>query len=517
MMINVRTLLGALAALSFAGTLLGVAPAPSVSPTPVGSPTPHPDAVTHHVMQLGGQAIKYTARAGTISLHNDKEQLTARIFYVAYTKDGADLKKRPVTFFYNGGPGSSTIWLHMSSFSPVRVAFANASVTGGPPFTLGSNGYSLLDKSDLVYVDAPNTGYSRVLGAGEPKDFIGVDQDARAFSQFIQRYIANFGRWNSPKFLFGESYGTTRDCVLVNMLQSAGVQVNGVVLLSSVLNFGLGGGGGGFGGPAVATGDWSYVFYLPTEAATAWYHKKANARGKSLEAFTAEVETFALGRYFHALAQGSDLSRSEYDAVVRQLHDYLGLSEEYIRNSNLRIPYPRFEKELLRDQATIVGRYDSRFTNFDLDNAADRPAFDPSDVAISGAIVGSFNNYIRGTLHYDSDLQYRPTAYGGQLGAPWDMHHRGDGPPANVAPDLAEAIVRNPHLLVYSANGRYDFATPYFATVYTLTHLGLPPALQKNIRFGFYDSGHMVHLNPSTIGPFRSDLGRFYDDALSGR
>jgi len=502
-------------AAALAVALLGATPAPA--PSPSASPTPQPDAVTHRVTRVAGQSIKYTARAGTISLHNDKEQLSARMFYVAYTEDGADVNRRPVTFFYNGGPGSSTIWLHMSSFSPVRIVTANATVTGGPPFRLASNDYSLIDKSDLVFVDAPNTGYSRVIGAGEPKDFMGVDQDGRAFSQFIQRYISKFGRWNSPKFLFGESYGTTRDCVLVKMLQGAGVQMNGVILLSSVLNFGLGGGGGGFGGPAVATGDWSYVFYLPTEAATAWYHKKANARGKNLDAFLAEVETFALGRYFHALAQGSDLSRAEYDGIVRQLHDYLGLSDDYIRASNLRIPYTRFEKELLRDQATIMGRYDSRFTTYDLDNAADRPGWDPSDVAIAGAIVGAFNNYIRGTLHYNSDLSYRPTAYGGQLGAPWDMHHSGQDPPANVAPDLAEAIAQNPHLRVFSANGRYDFATPYFATVYTLTHLGLPPALQKNIRFGFYGSGHMVHLNPAAIGTFRGDLGRFYDDALAGR
>jgi carboxypeptidase C (cathepsin A) len=514
MTLRIRSLFGSLAAVAFSAALIGAGPSPS--PAPSASPTPQPDAVTHHVAHLGGKTIPYTARAGTISLHDAKEQIAARMFYVAYTKDGADHNKRPVTFFYNGGPGSSTIWLHMSSFSPVRVVFANAAVTGGPPFTLAPNGYSLLDKSDLVFVDAPNTGYSRVLPAGDPKDFIGVDQDGRAFSQFIQNYISTFGRWNSPKFLFGESYGTTRDCVLVNMLQGAGVQMNGVVLLSSILNFGLGG-GGGFGGPAAATGDWSNVFYLPTEAATAWYHKKANAHGKNLDAFLVEVETFALGRYFHALAKGSDLSRSEYDGIVRQLHDYLGLSEDYIRASNLRIPYTRFEKELMRDQATILGRYDSRFMTYDLDNAADRGAWDPSDVAISGAIVGSFNNYIHGTLHYNTDLRYRPTAYGGELGAPWDMHHAGNDPPANVAPDLAEAMAQNPHLRVFSANGRYDFATPYFATVYTLTHLGLPPALQKHVRFGFYESGHMVHLNPATIGLFRRDLGKFYDDALAGR
>ena len=509
-----RQMLAALAALLFSGALFGAAPAPS--PTPSALPTPMPDAVTHHVAHVAEQTIAYTARAGTISLHDAKEHLSARIFYVAYTKDGADPNKRPVTFFYNGGPGSSTMWLHMASYGPMRVVTANAAVTRPAPFTLAANGYSLIDKSDLVFVDAPNTGYSRVVGAGEPKDFMGVDQDGRAFTQFIERYISQFGRWNSPKFLFGESYGTTRDCVLVNMLQGAGVQMNGVILLSSILNFGLGG-GGGFGGLAVATGDWSYVFYLPTEAATAWYHKKANARGKSLDAFLKDVEAFSLGRYFHALAQGADLSRSEYDGVVRQLHDDLGLSEDYIRASNLRIPYPRFEKELLRNEATIMGRYDSRFMTYDLDNAADRPAWDPSDVGISGAIVGTFNQYIRGTLHYNSDLRYRPTAYGGELGAPWDMHHRGDNPPANVAPDLAQAMAQNPHLRVFSANGRYDFATPYFATVYTLTHLGIPPALQKNIRYGFYESGHMVYLNPAAIGKFKNDLAHWYDDALAGR
>jgi carboxypeptidase C (cathepsin A) len=493
--------------------LLAATPSPSPSPTPTIAPAAL-DAITHSVARVGGVSIAYTARAGTISLHNAKEQLSARIFYVAYTKNGADRNHRPVTFFYNGGPGSSTVWLHMGSFGPVRVMTANGAPTGGPPFRLVPNDYSLIDKTDLVFVDAPNTGYSRVLGAGQPKDFMGVDQDARAYTQFIQRYITAFGRWNSPKFLFGESYGTTRDCVLVNMLQEAGVQMNGVVLLSSILNFGLGGGGRG---PAIATGDWSFVFYLPTEAATAWYHRKASAHGLDLEQFLAGVERFALGQYAHALAQGADLPRAQYDDVVRKLHDYLGLSEEYIRSSNLRVPYPRFQQELLRDENTITGRYDSRFTTFDLDNTAERAPWDPSDVGIAGGFVSAFNRYVRESLHYSSDLQYRPVAYGGELGAPWDMHHGSDEPPANVAPDLAEALTKNPHLRAFSANGRYDFATPYLATVYTLTHLGLAAPLQNHISFGFYPSGHMVYLNPAAIGPFKSDLARWYDDTLNSR
>jgi carboxypeptidase C (cathepsin A) len=498
----------AAALLAFA--LAGATPAPTPSPLP----TPVADAITKHVLHIGGRDIHYTARAGTLSLHNDKEQLTARMFYVAYTADGSDHDRRPVTFFYNGGPGSSTVWLHMGSFAPMQVVTSNGAPTGPPPYRLVPNAHSLLDKTDLVFVDAPNTGYSRVMGVGLPKDFMGVDQDGRAFTQFIQSYVSTFDRWNSPKFLFGESYGTTRDCVLVNMLQGAGIQMNGVVLLSSILNFGLGG-GGGFGGiPGIGGGDWSYIFYLPTEAATAYYHKKAATGGKSLDAFLAEVERFALGDYVHALAAGSDLSSAQYAAVVRRMHAYLGVSEDYIRESNLRISYPRFEKELLRGDNTIMGRYDSRFMTYDLDSGNERPGWDPSDVGIAGAFVGTFNRYIRDSLHYTSPLRYRPTAYGDQLGARWDMKHGREDPPANVAPDLAQAMSQNPHLAVFSANGRYDFATPYFATVYTLNHLGIAPQLERNITYGFYESGHMVYLNPAAMVRFKADLDRWYDATL---
>ena len=488
--------------------LLGADP----SPAPTASPKVEravPDAVTHHTIKLAGKALAYTARAGTIALHDDAGALTARMFYVAYTADGADPSRRPVTFFYNGGPGSSSVWLHMGSFAPVRVVTPNGTGTGPPPFQLVDNADTLLDKSDLVFVDAPNTGFSRVLDAGKPKDFMGVDQDARAFRQFIERYDTTFDRWNSPKFLFGESYGTTRDCVLAAQLQEAGTQLNGVVLLSSILNFGLGGG-------AIAGGDHSFVGYLPTMAATAWYHHKAPAgAGRDLNGFLAEVERFSAGEYTHALAQGADLDRAEFDRVVRTLHGYTGLPESYLRDSNLRVPYDRFLKELLRGSDQIAGRYDGRFITYDLDGTATDPSWDPSDVGINGVFVGSFNRYVRQTLHYVTESQYRPTAYGGQLGAPWDMHHDGQDPPANVAPDLAATMAQNPGLRVFSANGRYDFATPYYATVYTLSHLNLVPALQKHITYGFYESGHMVYLNPTARARFKADLARWYDEALS--
>jgi len=498
-----------LAALLSAAFLIAAAPAENKTPYVPAAPA---DAVTHSVARVAGASIAYTARAGTITLRNDKDQVTARMFYTAFTKDGADLRNRAVTFFYNGGPGSSTIWLRMGSFAPMRVQSKNAQQIGTAPFSLVNNEYSLLDKSDLVFVDAPQTGYSRILGVGAPKDFIGVDQDARAFTQFIKRYSTQFARWNSPKFLFGESYGTTRDCVLVNMLQDDGVQMNGVVLLSSVLNFGL---GGVFGFEPIGGGDWGYVTYLPTEAATAWYHHKAGS-GTSLAAFVKQAEAYAGGQYLHDLAKGSDLSSMQFNDDVAKLHQYTGLSEDYIRSSNLRVPYNRFMQALLRNNDTVVGRFDSRFTTYDLDRNADSPDWDPSDVGMSGAFVALGNSYMTQTLGFHTNMEYRPTAYA-QLGQRWDFKHNGNDPPANVAPDLARAITTNTHLYVFSAGGYYDLATPFFGTEYTLNHLGLAPALQKHITHGYYEAGHMVYLNPQSLAAFKADLARWYDRAMSDR
>ena len=500
-------------ALLTAAFLIAAAPAPKPSPTI--APAPYtPDSVTHHSVTVAGQRIAYTARAGTSVLHDPStNDVTGRMFYVAYTKDGTDVSKRPVTFFYNGGPGSSTVWLHMGSFAPVRIHVTNGAPTGPAPYQLLPNQYSLIDKTDEVFIDAPNTGYSRVYGAGKPADFMGVDQDGRAFTQFVERYISQFGRWNSPKFLFGESYGTTRDCVLVDMLQKDGVAVNGVVLQSSIINFNLGGLGGG---NPIGGGDWGFVLYFPTEAAAAWYHHKAGV-GESLASFVQGAEQFASSTYLHDLAMGANLSPTEFNADVARMHQYLGISETYIRDSNLRIPYFRFLKELLRGQNTLVGRYDSRYETYSIDQLSNYPDWDPSDVGIDGAFVSAFNQYITGTLHYDSKIPYRPVSYGGLLGAKWDFKHNGDDPPTNVAPDLAEAMTTNPHLKVFSANGYYDFATPFFATEYTLYHLGIAPSLQRNISFGFYQSGHMIYLNPSALVAYRNDLVRWYDSVLSNR
>ncbi|HET9095383.1 MAG TPA: hypothetical protein VFN37_01870 [Candidatus Baltobacteraceae bacterium] len=491
--------------------LLAAAPAPKPSPKPYIPPAP-PDAVTHHVNHVDGQAIAYTARAGNITLRNDKDQITGRMFYVAYTKDGADLGKRPITFFYNGGPGSSTVWLRMASYGPVRVNLTNAGATPPAPYQLVDNHDSLLDKTDEVFVDAPATGFSRVVGYGKLADFAGIDQDGRAFTQFIQRYLTQFNRWNSPKFLFGESYGTTRDAVLVDMLQDANVQINGVVFQSSVLNFGLTG-LGGF--EPIGGGDWAYVLYLPSEAAAAWYHHKIPGQRGSLSSFLNVVEAFAGGEYLHALTAGDTLDSSTRADVVRKLHDYLGLSEQFIRNSHMRIPYYVFEKQLLRDRNVVIGRYDARYALTGVDRMGDYPDYDPSDVGMNSAVISAWNQYVREQLHYNTNDAYIPLSF--QVNRAWDMHHNGQDPPVNVVPDLADAMSENPHLQVFSANGYYDFATPYFATEYTLRHMDIAPSLQKNIVFGNYQSGHMIYLSPSARAAYKSDLDRWYDKTLSGR
>ena len=490
-------------------TLL-VAAAPSPAPKAPPEPTAAtPDSVTKHTIALGGTVIPYTARAGTIALENDKGEPTCRMFYTAFTADGVDPRTRPVTFLYNGGPGSSSIWLRMGSFGPLRVQVGDAGPTPGAPYNLVENQYSLLDRTDLVFVDAPDTGFSRILGAGKPSDFFGADQDVRAFAQFVSRYITTFGRWNSPKILFGESYGTPRSAMLVNALQRQGVGINGVVLLSSVLDFSLDW-DVNFTPTAIGGGDWAFPLYLPTEAATSWYHHALPGPQTTLDALLPQVEQFAMGEYLNALAQGAKLSPSAYDDVVAKLHQYTGLSERYIRDSNLRVPYWRYQTELFRNNGEMTGRLDARYVSYNLDRISDRADFDATDAAMDAGYVAAGNYFMRDVLGYRTDLIYRPIA---NVFAQWDWKHNGNVP-TNTAQDLASAMTFNPNLRVFSANGYYDFATPFFATVYTLNHLTLPPALQQNISYGFYESGHMVYLHPQALAQFHDDLERWYVQTL---
>lgn len=469
-----------------------------------------PDAVTQHTIQLGGKAYAYNARAGTITLYNATHKPTARVFYTAYTLNGSDPSHRAVTFLYNGGPGSSTMWLHMGSFAPVRVETANGTLTGPAPYRIVPNDDSLIDTTDLVFIDMPDSGFGRIIGAGTPKDFFGVDPDVAAFGQFIQRYLTKFNRWNSPKFLYGESYGTTRSAALVNYLQNAGVSVNGVVLQSSILNFGV-------DGTDLGSNDWPYILYLPTESAAAWYHNALPDRPSSLRALLANVEGFAMGEYSDALAQGARVSNAQYNDVVAKLHAYTGLSETYIRNSNLRFTYSRFENELFRNQGRIIGRLDSRFETPTTDRLASEPPWDPTDAAIDSPFTSAINQYLRTDLKYRTPLTYRTQIYNiiYSHGSEWDFSHLGI-PTTNVLPDLAQAMTYNPNLRIFSANGYYDFATPFFETMYSLDHLSIEPSLKRNITYGFYKSGHMIYLNPTALGQLHDDLERWYRATLGG-
>ncbi|HEV3092515.1 MAG TPA: hypothetical protein VGX91_13820 [Candidatus Cybelea sp.] len=493
-----------------AGVVLSAAvPASAAKPPPI--PRPTADAITHHSLVLGGRTYAYTARAGTITLRNADDQPAARVFYTAYTLDGANPSKRAVTFLYNGGPGSSTMWLRMGSFGPVRVVTGDTGLTGPPPYRVIDNQYSLLDKTDLVFIDMPGSGFGRIIGAGKRDDFWGVDEDAGAFRQFIQRYITTFNRWNSPRFLFGESYGTMRSAVLAKDLQDSGIGLNGVVLLSSFLNSDI----DYNDGAPIGGGDWAYILYLPTEVATAYYHH-ALSNVPPLPALISEVENFGLTEYLDALGAGAQLAPDRYNDVVAKLHRYTGLSEQYIRNSNLRIPYDRFENELLRQQGRTVGRIDARFSTYVLDRPEASPDWDATDSAIDSVFTSMSNQYLRQTLRYDTPLLYRANIYDLIYGdgGTWDFKHGFNVQSLNVTPDLAQAMTYNPSLKVFSANGYFDFATPFFATYYALQHLYLAPEIQRNITYGFYESGHMVYLHPAALARFHDDLERWYAGAV---
>ena len=511
-------------ALLLIGTGLIAAQAPKPPEAPPASeekPAPIPaetNSSTDHELTLDGKSIRYTANAGTLLIDGDDEKPYATVFYVAYTLRGAsDLRTRPVTFLYNGGPGSASFWLHMGSIGPVRVVTASPEATGAAPYQIVPNQYSLLDETDLVFVDAVGTGFSRPVGKATGKNFFGTDQDVQAFSKFIQRYVSVNHRWNSPKFLFGESYGTTRSAALVDALDNAGISCNGVILLSSILNYFT----------RAPGSDAVFIGYLPSYAAIAWHFEKVAHQGREEKAFLDEVRAFARGPYAEALAHGHNLSAAEADAIAAKLAGYTGLSVQYIKEANLRVDPSRFRKELLRDQRLILGRYDARFEGTDIDAAGENPGYDPSGTGIMGAFVSAFHDYLDRELKYTSKEAYLPHAsFGPQE---WDQAHRlgsaaqtGPGPQGPsmrlpyVAGDLADAMRKNPRLKVLSANGLFDLATPFFITEYDLAHMELEPKLRGNIEFSYYHSGHMVYLNVDALKEFKSDLAQFYSRAAEG-
>jgi carboxypeptidase C (cathepsin A) len=450
--------------------------------------------------KVDGKSIAYTATAGTLTIRDAQGKPTASMFYTAYTAPG---RHRPVTFFYNGGPGSASLWLRMGSFAPEHVRTGNPEAVRPAPYDVGPNPDSLIGSTDMVFLDAVGAGYSRPLGDAKPADFYGVDQDVDAFARAIMRYVTKNARWGDPKYIFGESYGTTRSGALAYQLEDRGMALNGVVLLSSIMNYGIR--QSGF--------DTIHLGYLPTYAAVAWYHGRVADRPATVDEFVEQARQFANGEYAAALAKGQDITSAEEDAVAQKLSRFTGLSVDYVKQANLRIDLGRFRKELLRGGRETVGRFDGRYKGIDADAAGESPEYDPSDTAISGLYVGSFLDQLTTQLGYKTDLDYRLSAReGGDFD--WDWSHR---PPAgrsqnvaDVTADLGTAMRTNPHLRVLSLNGYYDMATPFFSTERDLKHMMLEPGLRQNLQFRYYPAGHMVYLNPEALHQMRLDMQRFY-------
>lgn len=482
-----------------------------------------------------GQRVDYRAVAGTIVVHpkgwddaaarehadkkdkddkdlddKDNPKAEASMFYVAYFKKGSPSADRPITFLYNGGPGSSTVWLHMGAFGPRRVVTKDDSHTPAAPYALVDNAYSLLDASDLVFIDAPGTGFSRVAGKDKEKSFYGVDADAYAFSQFVQGFLSRYGRWNSPKYLFGESYGTPRSAVLVNLLQSNDdIDFNGVILLSQILNFDL-----SADQPQFNPGtDQAYVVALPTYAATAWYHNRLGAqRPPELEGFLHQVEQFAITDYAAALQAGSELDPARRQAIAERLSQYTGLPAAYILKADLRIDGGEFEKTLQDTQGLTTGRLDSRFSGPDIDPLSKEADYDPQSAAISSAYVSGFNDYARRQLGYGEGKIYKPEI---DVFKDWNFDHQPPGSStvlrgvANVMPDLAFAMKYNPELKVMVNGGYFDLATPYYEGWYEMHHMPIPAKLMGNIEFHYYQSGHMVYAHEASLKALHDEVAGF--------
>jgi carboxypeptidase C (cathepsin A) len=486
-------------------------------------PSPPADSETEGSITIGGQAISYHAVAGTLTVGStdvqdatigldgkylpdyaadlpskpEDQPATARIFYAAYFRKGASNSSRPITFLYNGGPGSATMYLHMGAFGPKRVVTPDGEHKEAAPYPLVENQFSLLDVSDLVFIDAPGTGFSRVLGKDAGKAFWGTDEDAHAFDRFIRRFLTRYDRWNSPKYIFGESYGTTRSAVLARMLQ--GVDLNGVILLSQILSF-----DDSADGPEGNPGtDLPYFTSLPSMAATAWYHHRLANQPADLETFLREVEQFSLGEYATALLQGSDLPEDRKHAVADKLSAYTGLPAAYWIKANLRVSGGDFSKQLQADSGITTGRLDTRYEGPDIDPLSKDADYDPFTNSITSAYVSAINQYAREDLKYGENMTYKPSAR--QSGYHWNLSHTPPGTQGwedtsvNVMSDLALAMKRNPKMKVMLMGGYFDLGCTYFGATYEMKHLPIPQSLEANISYHFFQTGHMVYVNEPSL------------------
>lgn len=479
-------------------------------PAEAAGPAPKEESsVTEHSIKIGGQTIPYKATASTTLLKNEKDEPTALLYSTAYTRtDVKDINQRPLAFLYNGGPGASSIWVHMGAYGPRRVASVDVGGGIAPPYKLVDNAESLLDRADLVFIDPVGTGFSHAVGKAQDKDFWGVDQDMKSLAQFIQIYITRNNRWNSPKFLIGESYGTFRSAALGNYLQANNsIYINGIVLMSSVLNLGT---------ISFAPGeDSSYIYYLPSYAASAWYHKLLPNRPEDLNAFLQDARRFAAGEYATGLLKGDTISEAEKKDLAAKLSHFTGLSEDYLLKANLRVNLSQFMKELQRSKGLTTGRFDARYSGPTFDLLGEYAEYDPQDTAIGGAFVAIFNQYVREELKFGQDKTYHPQADVND----WDWKHRGPGDnfgfpgSPNVEGDLVQAILTNPHLHVEVENGLYDLATPFFGTEVTMDHLLLPEKLRGNVHLQYYGAGHMMYVRDEDRVKLKANVASFIENA----
>jgi carboxypeptidase C (cathepsin A) len=483
--------------------------------TPASTPTPAATAstpavapkmedkvsTTKHSLSIGGQSVAYTATAGTTVLRKEDGTATAGIFSIAYVKDGVtDPAKRPITFAFNGGPGSSSVWLHMGTLGPKRVVMDAEGNPTPPPYRFTDNEYSILDLTDIVFIDPVSTGYSRPASDADGRNFHGFTGDLQSVGDFIRLWTTRNARWASPKFLMGESYGTTRAAALSGYLQqNLGMNLNGIALISSILHFGT--------ASFEAGNDLPYPLFLPTYAATAWYHKKLpkDLQSSGLKEVTAEARRFASGEYAAALMKGDTLSGPERQQMAQKVARLTGLAPKFVEGANLRVSIQRFVKELLRDHRYTVGRFDSRVKGVDVDTVGERPEYDPSYITVQGAYTAAWNQYVRTDLKFESDLPYEILT--GRV-QPWsfkDFENRY----VNVAETLRQSMVRNPALNVFVASGYYDLATPFHATEYTFSHMALDAAVRGHVSMAYYEAGHMMYTQMSSLQRLKADLARF--------
>jgi carboxypeptidase C (cathepsin A) len=462
--------------------------------------------VTKHELRLAsGRVLRYSVTTGLMPLKSDAGEVEARLFFMAYTLDRTSgPETRPLMFSFNGGPGSSSVWLHLGALGPKRVKMRTDGAMPSPPYRLVDNEHTWLDDTDLVFIDPVGTGYSRPAKPELGKKFWGVQGDIESVGEFIRLYLTRHERWGSPLFLVGESYGTTRAAGLAGHLVERGIAFNGILLVSSILNFQT--------ARFTHGNDLPYPLFLPTYAATAWYHRKlpTDLQAMPVAEFLREVEAFAGGEYTSALQKGDRMSAAERQAVVKRLARYTGLSETYLDEADLRIEIRRFCKELLRHERRTVGRLDSRFQGTDASGVAERPEFDPSMTAIRPPYTATFNDYVRRSLGYKSDTVYH--ILGGGIGSPWDFGSQNGF--ADTSEALRSAFAKNPDMRLFVASGYFDLATPYFATAYTLSHMGLDAAQRARVSTAYYEAGHMMYIHEGELAQLKQDVAKFLASAL---